>query len=252
MTNYFLVLLIILSTSCNQCAKKEITNFENEVAKELYGWGLHNEVVVSEVENTINITIHFLKNDSNSLNSYFLDEESNNLVIAMLNQTFYEKLKNYKDIAYSLSFEDKKDMAPMIVLINNTKLNVTRTQFENTPKFYDFVKYAFEHVQSVDIVRANAWLEYLRDKPEVFDFKGSFWKLLYNFTVACDKPEEKINDIYLFIAFTGLIADPDNPKEDDINQENLKYFIKSCGFDTELIYLSLPDLKKVLIEKYVK
>lgn len=242
MSMFFLVI------SCNS-SSKEITESKN-IADKLKSWGLDSELFLDIKNNELAISILFKKDSSNSLTSYFIDEESNKMVVAMLNETFYEEFRKYNLITYNLSFEEQKDLDEMKIIIDKEMLLQTHGQFIDSPKFYDFVEYAFKHVQSVDIIRSDAWIEYLSKESKLFEFTGSFWKLLHNYSMACGRPKEKLKDIYLFIAFVGLISDPGNPKKEDINQENFKYYIESCDFDIKLIHLTLPELIKTLDEKY--
>ncbi|MGS2739707.1 hypothetical protein [Sinomicrobium sp. M5D2P17] len=244
-----ILILPLLFLSCQNTAKTDTDILANEMEKKLHSWKLINHISIQEKEKELRINIDFKKDEEKSLESYFIDQISNETVIAMLGYTFFNTLKSYDSVSYTLSFEGG-DMNDLKITGNKEILKKNFDRINSSPKLYGFIEYAFKNIRSVDVARANVWLELLNNKSEIFNFKGNFWSLLEDYALACENPKENIRTIYLFIGFTGLIRDPDNPKRDDINQENLLYYLESCGYSSGLTKLPLPDLMDALAKMY--
>lgn len=230
------ILIVILVSSC-----KNVNNTEVKIQNKLDEWNFVSDVSISNNNKTLYIDLFFNESYDYGVKSNLLDLESNNLLVAMLNYTFYKDMIKYDVVSYNLRFENQKDMKDYTVDFNRSALDENIERFDKASLFYNFVEYAYKEIRRADFVRSNAWINYFSQYPQ-FDFFGSFWNLLYNYSLECTTSQSSTRFTYLFIAFVGSIQDPDNIKEDDIEQEKLLYYIESCGNDPNLINLNLYEL----------
>ncbi len=242
----FFIGILLLGWGCKNSALNTSVEFE----KQLANWKFNTSVSIYESQDSLlSIEIFFLKDSVKSLNSYFLDTESNKVLMAMISENFYEYLKDYSKINYLFHFDNQKDMENFQITLQKKDLVETHKQFQQNPLFYDFVEYSFKEVGSVDIVRAEAWLEYLSEESNLWDFSGSYWDLLYEYSKGCSNHSENLKAIYHFIAFVGVVDNPSNTNS--INSKKLNYFIEYCDLDSNLTKKSLPDLIKFLDKDFV-
>lgn len=246
---FIILIQFALASSCgfskkeNKMATKELSF---KIKEKLISWKLNTDVALKNEAGKIKIEIVF---KGKSKNSFFLDKESNNMIIAMLDYTFYDELNNTNEINYKLGFEGYPDVLQMT--ITKEKLTENYVYFNNTPIFYDFVEFAFINMGYINVLRATQLIEYLnKNYSEIFNYNGSFWNLLYDYSKACKSPEKNLKGIYNFVWFAGSTSDPANPREDDINQDVFKYYLKSCNLKPELLSMDALELMKYLDAKY--
>lgn len=231
---YFKVslIIVILVTSCLSNKKnKHIDILTSKLSDKLLSWKLKNDTVIMEYENRLDIRIFYNDTDTNP---FFLDIESNNMVTAMLGYYFYEDLKIYEIINFQLEFEGYKDIVH--ISLDQKKLQSNYENFNETPIFYNFVEHSFIHLGYIGVLRATQSVKNLNKiVNEIFDFKGNFWDLLYSYSKECGKIEKNQNDTYHFIFLIGELNHMDEFMGYKYNQETLKYFLNSCGYDELLL-----------------
>lgn len=224
-------------------------HFSSQVTNKLRDWKLNNQVTVNLNDSIALIAIHYTTDISDTLSPYFLDRESNDLIVTMLSYFFYEEMKELKSIVYQLTFENHSDT--ILVSFSSRDLEMRYKEFEKYPIFYDFVEYAFKNMRYRGVLEATQLMRFLESNTNVFDHKGSFWNLLHDYSKACQHPKDHIYSAYLFIWFTGVANDPDMKHSDNYRQ-SLLYFVKSCGFKEELVFLRPEELIKQLNSAYGK
>ncbi len=249
-----MVFILFFFTNCNE-EKQDLLKLSEDISIMLSNWNLsNNDIELSLKDNDLIIQIIFRKNKEDDLNSYYLDEESNSILVSMITHNFFNQLKNYETVNYELIFFDKSDRVLIdqgfSIGFTKARLNEVYSNIESNLKFLEFGKYIFKNITKVDIVRSQASIEIFNKYVDGFNFNGSFWDLLYTFSLGCDNPKENLDGIYHFIAFVGLIKDPENPREDDIDQEKFKYFLQNCNYPIDLIDMGLTSLLTYLDERY--
>lgn len=247
---HFLIISLIAIVGCNTNSSTEILDtehFSSQVSNKLREWKLHNRVVVSVKDSIAIVDIHYEKNNSDTLNSFYLDKESNDMVITMLSHVFYDQLANFRGLLYELTFEDYPDR--ISVSFRKQELEKRHREFEEVPIFYDFVDHAFKKMRYMGVMEATQLMKYLEKNTNVFDHQGSFWNLLHDYSKACQTPQNHLYSVYLFIWFTGVVNDP-AMKNSERYGPSLLYYLKSCGFGAELMSLSPGALMKRLNYDY--
>lgn len=243
---YYFILLIVLCS----CKSSDETYLEKKYNEKLSEWNFNTQVSIINKHETLYIDLFFEDSvDVFGVEANLVDLESNNLLVSMLNYTFYEYIKEYDIIIYNLRFENQDNMYDYTIEFSESANRKDKDfeEFTQAPMFYSFVEYAYKEIKRADFVRSNVWIEYLSEFPDFdFSFSGSFWKLLHNYSLECSNQDVDKKYTYLFIVFVSTMVDPNNPTEEDIQQEKFLYYIENCGYEFEEINLTLSEIKKAL------
>lgn len=247
--NYSIIFIsVFVISSCSFLSKKETNEKEMAVkfSKRLESWNLHNTTGIKQKEGVLFVEI-FYKGQGE--NSFFLDKESNNMILAMLGYSFHKEFKAIDTIKYQLKFEGYSDVFNMT--LSQDKLLENNNNFIATPIFHEFVEYSFLNLKYLDVLRSTQLIKYLNENySEIFNYNGSFWNLLYDYSKACENPQDNLKSVFHFILFSSLTKDPDNPRDDDINQDAFKYYLSKCGFPDELLKQNTLEIMEYLDKNY--
>lgn len=248
---------LLVLTNCNSKTKKEL-DLTQRITEKLTTWNfMDSKILLSKKADNLTINILFSKMQDDKLNSYYMDRESNFLIASMISYIFYDDLVEYNSVNYSLEFEDgaktflqKGNI--MLIALNRKKLKEIKIGFDVNKKFYAFVEYSFKNLSRLDVAKAMASIEFFTNNVNGFDYDGTFWSLLKDYSSGCEAPSESLHSIFTFVSFVSLLKDPNNPSEDDINQEVLNHFIVNCGYSSDLLKMNLLDLLEYFDTKYDK
>jgi hypothetical protein len=239
------VILVLILSSCDFRVdlNKEL---EQDISSKLTGWKLNNEVKINEEQDVLEIEIEYKKGNVQDSVSFYLDAESNNMVLTMLSVSFLKEFSQYNEIQCSISFEGYPNKSE--IKLTNQKISENRKIFEQVPIFYDFVEYAFINMKYVGVMQATQTIKFLRENSSEFDYEGSFWDLLYGCAISCGQNDKYIYHAKSFIWFTGVCNNPEFIQEGDIFPEYLLYYFNECGYDESLLGM----IKSDSIIKYLK
>jgi hypothetical protein len=240
----------MIVSSCSFFSKKEqdMNELATKFSEKLNSWNLNNVTTLRKSEQGLTVEILF---KGVNKNAFFLDKESNNMILTMLGYSFYENIKSNDTVKFQLEFEGYPDM--FNIALSQDKLLENYQYFISIPRFYEFVEHSFVNLGYLDVMRSTQLIKYLNENySEIFNYNGSFWNLLYDYSRACEAPNDNLKSIFHFILFSSLTKDPDNPRDDDINQDAFKFYLSKCGFPDKLLQQSTFEIMDYLDKNYNK
>lgn len=242
------LLLVLISYSCVFfIANKENVEFGKTLSDKLNEWNLENTTSVHNSGQNIKVNISY-KGDS--LGAFFLDEESNTMVLTMLCYSFYNRFEAFDTVKFQLRFEGYPDV--LFVDLSQKKLAENHQEFLSTPYFYDFVEYSFIHLGYMDVLKSTQLIKHMNKIfPDIFHFEGGYWLLLYKYCIACKQPEENINEIFYFLWFASeaIYYVPAKDENSSI-KKHMKHFLTTFSFDEALLDKNLVEISKYLEDMY--
>lgn len=242
------IIIVLIGHSCVYFAyNKEDVELGKNLSDKLNIWKLKNTTSVYESRQNIDVNITF-KGDS--LGAFFLDKESNTMVLTMLCYSFYNRFEAFDTVKFQLRFEGYPDV--LFVNLSQKKLAENHQEFINTPYFYDFVEFSFIHLGYIDVLKSTQLIKHLNKIfPDIYDFEGGYWLLLYKYCIACKEPEENINEIFYFLWFASdaIYYVPAKDENSSIKW-HMEYFLTTFGFDAVLLDEKFIEIYEYLERKY--
>lgn len=219
-----------------------------EITELLKEWQLQNSTLVLKSKSTAYIHIHY-KNDS--VQPFYLDQESHTLVLSMLCYTFYEGFMEYDTVKFEMTFEGYDDV--INIGYDQNKIEEIKSYYDKAPHFYDFVSYSFINLGYKQILRAERLIEFFsEDFNDFFKFKGSYWLLLYNYCKASLDPPNHIDSIFCFLWFASDAKDYVPVDNVDLFDEHMKYFLRPFGYDEGLLDENFIGILEHLNDLYLR
>lgn len=234
------------------CTFSHSSNFEleitNEVNSVLSSWGFQTRVNVDQNSlDKIVININFLKIKNDTLESYFLDSRSNELITRLLLIEIYESIKTIDKVDVFMYFDGYPKEITMV--------SASRTQLKNAREdLNDSFRYlaisAIKTFRYDGIIMLDALINRISEKKILFKKKGSFWDLLYGYSLACQFPQDYLCESYSFIVFVLLVSDDENDLLTDVQKHTLINWQKECDVFIHKNYDNIKHLISRFQEKY--
>jgi hypothetical protein len=247
------LLIIILAFNCICSCTESTPNYselENEINQTFDELNLITACEINTDTSDMYLNIFFEKNQRDTSNSFFLDEESNLVLVSLLNFEFYESFEGFDTVHYSLSFEGYLESDFMAYPKLERKKHFD--EFTSYPKFLENTRYAIKNMRYMGVMQTRRMMVFLKEQVPVFNYEGTFWKFLYDFSILCDDPSVNLWSAFQFIWFTGITNDEEFKNDADLFPEHLKFIVSNCGYPDSLVNekfkdpaILLDDLKKL-------
>jgi len=181
--------------------------------------------------------------------SFFLDEKSNEQLIDLLVFSCNEHIIDNTSTTFELSFEGYTDKISR--RFNKQDIENVIARFDKAKKFRSFSEYAFRQMGYIGVLESTEMIKHLGEKySDLFNYKGDFWDLLYDYSVACENPKENPKSIYLFISFAGSMKVYDDRYGNSTYRDHMKYFLNECGYEEKLLDFTAVELIEFIGNKY--
>jgi hypothetical protein len=216
--------VFLVVAGCNSGTKSKTLN-ANDVRTELNKLGLDSEVQMFTSNDDIKFNIDYKGID---LNSFFIDSESNNLIIALVCHRLYKSLDpKLRSISFSIRFQNYKEYYQ--IELNKEQLKKFNSSFENNPLFEKFVVYSLRNMKYLLVTESTQLIGLLQKRySENFSHKGSFWKLLQGYSEGCKNKikSQPYNDFIFFVQKMIKVKEI----ESEGGFDTFDYFIERCKF----------------------
>jgi len=232
-------LVVFFAVSCSEAdgglseqSKKEIVSYFNDMS-------LKVSVSESTNDDTLSYVFHFNKSKSDSLNSYFLGREANDLIISLFVSDFYSLFRG-KSSNVRLTFEgyesDFFDYSLSPYLVDTYYKN-----HQETPLFKEFVKYAIKNFKYIGCVEADNLIRLLNDNLSFFSYDKSFFELLYEYAVECEKKVEE-QDVNVLFLFCLLASSSEISEHGVLLSEKMGYYINAAEISENVLNMDAKEI----------
>lgn len=242
-----IIIVIVLPILLIQCKSPnnlriDKISLEKKITLELEEWGIRSNLQVQEKDSSrIDINITLLKKKGSDSNSFFLDRESNQIMINLLSFIFYDELKNFNFIKFNVigeGFDVGYDFAG-----NKRTVEFAYESYSNHEQLFSLYKYVFKNMRYLDVLRSTQLINHISKEFEEYYFNGSFWDLFYGFVISSTSHEQINEFAFHFISFVAVAkAFALSNIDYQINIKSLEYIIADCGFDPALVDLTYQEL----------
>jgi hypothetical protein len=236
--NLLVIFLVILFTGCSEQTESkksipslDVNQFSQSINEQLNGWNLKTKVESFINNDTLLVQIQYLGKGTEGYSPFFLDDYSNELIVSVLVYERAEIIKQFDVTKLTLQFEDYADGATFFVKESN--LIQYQKYFENE-LFYKNVNQCLSSLGYNEVVFIESTIKFINENLERFDYKGTFWELLNQYSNFCnqgklaDKPAAE-----LFIIVNRMLNGLDDPKMSKEIGINLLPIIETCGMSQE-------------------
>ncbi|WP_353780273.1 hypothetical protein [Winogradskyella sp. 3972H.M.0a.05] len=234
-------IIVLLLYGCKEKESKEEITLENEMSSFISkNLDISNHVNIEQKSNT-SINIHFITKKSDSVNSFFLDEESNNIIIAILTHKFHNNFDSEKDLVFKLSFDGYREV--LSNKLTKSERNFIYEKFQNNKLFHDFALYTVKDFKYLNNLKATEDIKYLNQNfNEIFEFNGTFWELLEEYSNSCDNKKNNLKSLYHFVFFVNIVNNGNDLGKGDIEQAHWLYYLNKCYLDENVLTMSLGEV----------
>lgn len=242
-----IIIVFVLTISLFQCKSPNNSlvdeiSLEKKIILELEEWGIKSNSQVQEKDSSsIDINITLLKKKGSDSTSFFLDRESNQIMINLLTYVFYDELKNFDFIKYNVigeGFDIGHDFTG-----NKRTVEFAYESYSNHNQLFSLYKYVFKNMSYLDVLRSTQLINHISKEFDEYYFSGSFWDLFYGFVLSSNTHEQINEFAFHFIAFVAVAkAFALSNIDYKINIKSLEYIIADCGFNPTLVDLTYQEL----------
>lgn len=238
--------ILLLMIGIFSCTNQNLGLLENKISNQLSAWNLNNEVSIEEQGKTLQIDIFYKDNDTiDDLYTFFLDDESKNMVTSMLTHVFYDDLKGYEIVYFQLMSQLSAPQTDNIELTKE-EIHSNHVNFSKVPTFVHFVEYALTNMRYMGVLKATQAIKYFNKNTYAINFDGSFWDFLYLYSLSCNSQKMDKEIVKQFLFFVTVVNDPEFLEEsDDYFPEPLFYFVEYCGYSKEELNSAIKSYRLI-------
>lgn len=247
------MLIAITLVNCSNSSAKDVLEFR--ISEKLVEYNLFSDVrVFGSSEKGVTVEIHFKnkkhsKAGNNNKSLFFLDEKSNLQLIDLLAYSCNQLIIDNCTTSFELTFEGYTDR--IIKRFSHKDVEKVMARFNKAKKFHPFAEYVFKEMGYIGVMESTQMIKYLnKNFNDMFNYQGDFWDLLYDYSVACENPNEDPKSIYLFISFAGSMRVDDDIYQNSIYRKHMKYFLNECGYEEKLLDYTAVELIDFIGNKY--
>lgn len=206
---YLFVLLITISCVGDQSV------IRNEVKQTLSNLNLNVEISVNEKNDYLSLSFTFFS-------PQYFDTESKKIILGYLISESYDVLKKYSQVIFIYRNEGFNTDVKEFIYSDDNIIKVYN-KFNNNIIFKNFVSYTIKEMNQNEVLYGNLIIKQLPEFVPEFNFFGSYWLLLYNYSQSCEKNDKNKELNFLIFAKTAAI------EGSGISKEHIKYFLNNCG-----------------------
>lgn len=211
MKNLIVFLIItILSCSCINKQKNKETEINEKIASTLllYGRQVEAHSTIDEMKLSLEL---FFKSPS------FIDPETQKMILALLAYHMHDYYVDYDSIYVNYIDEGLLDTIHYQQGIKDVEISYNK--FSNNKTFLTQVSYSLNNMSQDEILASSLIIKELnRIMPDVFNFTGSFWLLLYQYSLNyLNENSIEVKNFTVFVNAASLNGSHVNP----INLKNI-------------------------------
>jgi hypothetical protein len=146
---------------------------------------------ISETNNELNVSIYIYSPS-------FLDEETHKLMLSLLVFKLYDKLEKYDNVNFIVN-DEKFEHEPLRYSTDKGAMNMFFNNYNSNPLFVELLSFSLSNMTQDDLIRCNLIIEELyKLMPNEFNFNGSFWLLLENFSKSSETDSTGFKQFRMF------------------------------------------------------
>jgi len=193
---FILIIILILNSSCENLKQE----FSESITLTFQEFGRKAEVrEITETNNELNVSIYIYSPS-------FLDEETHKLMLSLLSFKLFDKLEKYDNVNYFIT-DEKFEHEPLRYSISKESLNMFFKNYNSNPLFVELSSYSLSNMTQDDLIRCNKIIKELyKLMPDEFNFNGSYWLLLENFSKSNDTDSTGLKQFRMFSKVTRVPA----------------------------------------------
>jgi|GEM_PF-2721355 len=226
----------------------DVTQYEEIIKIKIQELGMDSEVFVNEMsKNSILIDIIYNGGEfKNEFSDFFLDKQSNEIIVNLLTLELYRSYSNLTNIEYKIGFQGYPDVLKKDY--SKSELDALLRISESSVKVLEF---AVTNMRYKGVIRADQFIDYiLINYPNKFTYSGSFWELLNSYSRATINPPENAYELYSFLVFAASFSEYGEKTGNEENSEWMKYFLRVGGFDSRLLNYSSEEIAVYLENRF--
>ena len=185
---FVVLLLMSCSTSKNSPNNSEILNIIEDVWNDL-GIKASTEVKIQKESLNINITYY---------DDYFILDETNQLINSIVLYSLDPLIASYDTVRFTYKYDDLSGVYSEIY--PKTKIKSIQNESDKYELFQELVIFILKELNNYEVVGYKVLNEDLiKLYPKKYGHRGSFWLLLYNFSLdCCDTSSTAYKSMHLF------------------------------------------------------
>ena len=189
-----LILVLILNSSCENLKQE----FSESITSTFHEFGRKIEVrEISKTNNELNVSIYIYSPS-------FLDEETHKLMLSLLTFKLYDKLEKYDNLNFIIN-DEKFEHEPLRYSIDNSAMNMFFNNYNSNPLFVELLSFSLSSMTQDDLLRCNLIIKELNKlMPDEFNFNGSFWLFLENFSKSTETDSTGFKQFRMFSKVTKV------------------------------------------------